>query len=300
MATYVPNATQTTEPVESQTVESAALEFRTLKTRVNALAALVAADDLTDLRVPEASVAVLPAVAERAGKVLGFDAGGDPTMVEVAGATDPSLRSDLAASSGASLVGYLPDGVGAVATTVQEKLRESVSVKDFGAVGDGAADDTAAIQAAIGAAGVGGLLFFPYTSTGYLASSLQMLDGQTWVGTGRDSPGIVGDGTAVLVKTNTYLSGVYPVRNVHFSNLQITNTNFDAVQLHVAPDSSIQHCRFECTGASALSQIRSVRCAINANQILSSGAATTWKILDNCNGTDGSNNTVSPGTSASG
>ena len=146
MATYVPNATQTTEPVESQTVESAALEFRTLKTRVNALAASVAADDLTDLRVPEASVAVLPAVADRAGKVLGFDAGGDPTMVEVAGATDPSLRTDLAASSGASLVGYLPVGTGAVATGVQAKLRESVSPADFDAVGDGTTDDTTALQ----------------------------------------------------------------------------------------------------------------------------------------------------------
>ena len=36
MATYIPNATQTTEPVESRTVESAALEFRTLKASVNA------------------------------------------------------------------------------------------------------------------------------------------------------------------------------------------------------------------------------------------------------------------------
>src|SRR5574343_1782842 len=35
MATYIPNATQTTEPVESRTVESAALEFRTLKTSIN-------------------------------------------------------------------------------------------------------------------------------------------------------------------------------------------------------------------------------------------------------------------------
>ena len=35
MATYIPNATQTTEPVESRTVESAALEFRTLKAFVN-------------------------------------------------------------------------------------------------------------------------------------------------------------------------------------------------------------------------------------------------------------------------
>lgn len=36
MATYIPNATQTTEPVESRTVESAALEFRTLKASINA------------------------------------------------------------------------------------------------------------------------------------------------------------------------------------------------------------------------------------------------------------------------
>ena len=45
-------------------------------------------------------------------------------------------------------VTYLPAGTGAVATTVQAKLRQTVSVMDFGAVGDGATDDTAAIQAA--------------------------------------------------------------------------------------------------------------------------------------------------------
>ena len=149
MATYVPNATQTTEPTEDKSVESAALEFRTLKTRVNDLETALEADDLADLRVPEASVAVLPAVAARAGKVLGFDAGGNPIVVEVAGATDPSLRSDLAASSGASLVGYLPAGTGAVATDVQTVLRETVSVTRFGAVGDGVTDDTAAVQLAL-------------------------------------------------------------------------------------------------------------------------------------------------------
>lgn len=60
--------------------------------------------------------------------------------------------AQLAASGGSSLVGYLPAGTGAVATTVQTKLRESVSVLDFGADPTGVADSTTTIQAAIDAA----------------------------------------------------------------------------------------------------------------------------------------------------
>lgn len=56
--------------------------------------------------------------------------------------------SDLAAPAGAGLVGFQQSGAGAVARTMQDKAREVVSVKDFGAVGDGVTDDTAAFSAA--------------------------------------------------------------------------------------------------------------------------------------------------------
>ncbi len=59
-----------------------------------------------------------------------------------------TLQAQLAASGGSALVGFLQAGTGAVARTVQSKLRDSVSVKDFGATGDGTTDDTAAIHAA--------------------------------------------------------------------------------------------------------------------------------------------------------
>lgn len=67
------------------------------------------------------------------------------TQDNINGATS---LDQLLASSGSSAVGFIQAGTGAVATTVQTKLRESVSVKDFGAVGDGVTDDYAEIMLA--------------------------------------------------------------------------------------------------------------------------------------------------------
>ena len=82
-----------------------------------------------------------------------------------------AYEAAIAASSGSSLVGFIQSGAGAVATTVQAKLRQTVSVIDFGAVGNGITDDTTAIQNAINNASLGCDIVFPAAPSGYLISS---------------------------------------------------------------------------------------------------------------------------------
>jgi hypothetical protein len=85
----------------------------------------------------------------------------------------------LNSNSDASLISYTPAGAGAVTTTVQAKLRQYVSVQDFGATGNGSTDDTAAIQAALNA---NTIVTFPEGN--YLTSGITLNQNQKIYGSG--------------------------------------------------------------------------------------------------------------------
>lgn len=117
----------------------------------------------------------------------------------------------------ASQVTYDPPFTGSVATNVEAKLAQTVSVKDFGAVGDGVTNDTAAVQAAVNAADS---VYFPAGT--YLCDTVTL----------HDNSSLYGDGAASIIKQNTVSSsygtlyansgssGSY-VRNLEIRNLQV-------------------------------------------------------------------------------
>ncbi len=86
-------------------------------------------------------------------------------------------RSLNVSAGSADLVSYNQGDTSAVDRTVESKLQERVSVKDFGAFGDGVADDTAAFQAAIDYCKTSGLVLNVNAGTYKLTDTLDMNDG---------------------------------------------------------------------------------------------------------------------------
>jgi hypothetical protein len=127
---------------------------------------------------------------------------------------------------GDALIGVKRTLTGAVATT-QHAWHEAqiVNVKtDFGAVGDGSTNDTAAIQAALDALeGTGGIIFFP-PGTYKITSALVIYQEITLIGCGRGVSIITSAHTGNGI-TSTWPINSSTIANIYIRDLTIQNTN---------------------------------------------------------------------------
>jgi hypothetical protein len=111
----------------------------------------------TSLRVPNGEVInAIPAAASRSGYYLGFDGAGQPALLLAASGTAAAVASDLAntsdAAKGDALIGVKRTAGSAVSLTLHGWTETRTHTpEEFGAVGNGSTDDTAALVAACAA-----------------------------------------------------------------------------------------------------------------------------------------------------
>lgn len=161
---------------------------------------------------------------------------------------DSDTVEDLASMFGSALVEgmkFQQLGTGAVQKAAQSKLREVVSVKDFGAVGDGEADDAAAINAAIVYANSkgGGSVFLP-SGTYRIKSSVQHLSGVDLIGESMKN-------TTLRWHPDANSAGVI----INTSNQSLNRVRFE--NLHFTKDASITANTTGILGGSTLANYNS-------------------------------------------
>lgn len=147
------------------------------------------------------------------------------TTAPFTGTTVAQALTAIQASMGGQDAMYL-ESPGATARAVQAVLRGlQVSVKDFGAVGNGVADDTTAIAAAVTeAVRLGGAkVYFDPSSGGYRSSTITVsgATGVVFVGAGRGASKLtlIGSGDAIdfINATACGIAGMTVVGNVAWS-----------------------------------------------------------------------------------
>jgi len=119
---------------------------------------------------------------------------------------------DLATLGG----GFTQSGTGAIQRTVENKLKDTVSVKDFGAVGDGVANDGPAINACFASASVNSV-YFPagtYLTNVQILNNGKSAQGEGWGKT--------------IIKASTAISSVFKFsgQNQIVSGISFDGNNF--------------------------------------------------------------------------
>jgi hypothetical protein len=162
-----------------------------------------------------------------------------------------TFLGDVGNGVSASGVDYIATGAGAVTRTTASKLGDIVSVKDFGAVGNGVADDTAAIQAAITSASD---VVIP-AGTYKITSTLTIGAGKRITGAGINTTlnltanvalidttnafrlndlriVLQVSQTATVIRLNANTGSAYQANGIDLSGITILGNNADCVAIH--------------------------------------------------------------------
>ena len=159
----------------------------------------------------------------------------------------------------ASQVTYDPPFTDSVATNVEAKLAQTVSVMDFGAVGDGVEDDTAAIQAAIDNVVTGTPIYFPpgpYKTT----APLTVKTGTVLIGGNRDVC-VIQNSTTSLLTTEEPLA-------TRYYEIVIKELTFDGVAVNGQTGIDLPHVSF-----SKLDRVAVFDCATGIKYIAETAGA---------------------------
>jgi hypothetical protein len=206
--------------------------------------------DHSDVTIPEFD-------SGEAGYALGVNEDGDGLeWLPNDTATEALALSNTSDSTkGDALIGYKHTGTGATGRTLHARLGDQeFSVKDFGAVGDGTTDDTAAITAAILAASTagGGTVFFPAGS--YKCEGAVLKNYVSLRGVGRSSQLVSTTATSTLGDNSAAVDAV-TIRDLRFTTAagqtSLSFSDTDATTSRV----KIENCIFD-QGASAIQAAR--------------------------------------------
>jgi hypothetical protein len=160
----------------------------------------------SDVRVPTGSVGEWAADDSNQLRQAALDLRSQAILeASTRAAADAAIIASGATPANVGLAPILADGTTAYRTS-NERWADVVNVKDFGAVGNGSTDDTAAIQAAVDASPVGATVFFP-VGTYKTTAAIRLKSYRSYRGAGRQkseySTGygsvVRRDGTAGLV-----------------------------------------------------------------------------------------------------
>jgi len=205
--------------------------------------------------------------------------------------------SQLTASSGSSLVGYMPAGTGAVQSTVQDELRAHGSrPENFGAIGNGIANDAIAIGLAISAvivAGGGVVWLTPgktYNCTTRIGTFTSASNVAIWGygatikhSAGTQVNGLLQFGDASVNGSNLYTASATTVNQLSILGVRFTTSNIFNVSIpgrwsdqmpisiNTAKDTLIRDCYFENFDFSAIDfGARCIDCLVDACSFYSS------------------------------